>query len=55
MMGFGIKKAQDVKPVEDIIDGAIVGSQLIRLMDESNFDVSRVKQYISEFKAELNA
>lgn len=28
MMGFGIRTAADVAPLEDIIDGAIVGSHL---------------------------
>ena len=54
MMGFGIRTAQDVKPVKDIIDGAIVGSHFIKLLEESDYDVNVAKNYISEFKKELN-
>ena len=38
MMGFGIRTAEDVRPMKDIIDGAIVGSHFITLMREHNFD-----------------
>lgn len=38
MMGFGIRTAGDVEPLEDIIDGAIVGSHFITLMKENNYD-----------------
>lgn len=55
MMGFGIRTAEDVKPVVDIIDGAIIGSAFIRLMDANNFDAQVAKDYVSEFKAGLNA
>lgn len=54
MMGFGIRTAEDVKPLEDIIDGAIVGSAFIRLMDNNNFDAETAKEYVSTFKRELN-
>ena len=43
MMGFGIKTAADVKPFEDVIDGAIVGSRFIKLLEESNFSTEAVK------------
>lgn len=54
MMGFGIQDAKDVKQFCDIIDGAIVGSAFIRLMEEKNFDVNEAKDYVAEFKRELN-
>ena len=53
MMGFGIKTAADVKPFEDVIDGAIVGSRFIRLLEESNFSTEAVKDYIKKFKEEM--
>lgn len=53
MMGFGIKHACDVKEVRDIIDGAIVGSYFIRLMEENNYKIEKIEQYIKEFKMEL--
>lgn len=54
MMGFGIHTAKDVLPLCDIIDGAIVGSHFINLLTESNFSVDAVKEYVSDFKRELN-
>lgn len=55
MMGFGIKTAKDVDEVKDTIDGAIVGSHFIRIMEESNYSIETVKAYCSTFKRELNA
>lgn len=54
MMGFGIRTAADVKPMKDIIDGCIVGSHFINLMEESNYSVSAAKEYVVTFKNELN-
>ncbi len=55
MMGFGIKTADDVRPMKDIIDGAIVGSHFIKLMRASGFDPKEAKRYSDEFKTELNS
>jgi len=55
MMGFGIKTAADVLPLKDVIDGAIVGSAFIKLLDENDFDVEVAKEYVSRFKRELNS
>ena len=54
MMGFGIRTAEDVRPMKDIIDGAIVGSHFITLMREHNFDPQTAADYCSTFKKELN-
>lgn len=54
MMGFGIRTAEDVEPMKDIIDGAIVGSHFINLMEENNYDLELVKNYIRNFKKEMN-
>lgn len=54
MMGFGIRSAADVEPLRDIIDGAIVGSAFIKLMDANNFDADVAKEYVAKFKKELN-
>ena len=54
MMGFGIRTAADVVPMKDIIDGCIVGSHFIKLMEENNYSVDVAKEYVSTFKKELN-
>ncbi|WP_244833469.1 tryptophan synthase subunit alpha [Clostridium sp. BJN0001] len=54
MMGFGIKTPDDIKEYEDVIDGCIVGSYFIKLMEENNFDIEKIKEYISDFKKKLN-
>ncbi len=54
MMGFGIRTAADVAQLEDVIDGAIVGSYFINLMEEHHFDLNVARDYVSTFKRELN-
>ena len=54
MMGFGIRKAADVEQLKDTLDGCIVGSAFIRLMEENNYDLAKIADYIHTFKAELN-
>lgn len=55
MMGFGICYASDVAPMKDIIDGAIVGSHFINLMEEHKYSIEIAKKYCETFKRELNA
>lgn len=55
MMGFGIRTAKDVEAYKEIIDGCIVGSHLINIMEKSNYDTDTIREYITTFKAELNA
>ena len=54
MMGFGIREARDVEPMKDIIDGCIVGSHFIDLMEKSGYDLTAIRDYVSTFKRELN-
>ena len=54
MMGFGIRNAEDVENYKDVIDGCIVGSHFIEIMEKSNYDDNTIKEYITTFKAELN-
>lgn len=54
MMGFGIRTAGDVMPLKDVIDGCIVGSHFIKLMEESGYSTETAKDYIKSFKKELN-
>lgn len=53
MMGFGIKEAKDVEQYRDVIDGAIVGSHFIKLMEENNYDIATIKNYVSTFKSQF--
>lgn len=53
MMGFGIKTASDVIPLKDVIDGAIVGSAFIKLLEANDFDVTVAKEYVTTFKQEF--
>ncbi|MCR4842873.1 MAG: tryptophan synthase subunit alpha [Eubacterium sp.] len=55
MMGFGIRTAEDIAPMKGIIDGAIVGSHFINIMEESAYDVNVARDYVSTFKKEMNA
>ena len=55
MMGFGIRTAEDVAPMKDVIDGAIVGTHFINLMREHAFSPEAAAEYCSTFKRELNA
>lgn len=54
MMGFGIRTAKDVEPMKDIINGCIVGSHFIQLMEESGYSTQKAEEYCRIFKAELN-
>ena len=54
MMGFGIREAQDVAPMKDIIDGAIAGSHFITLLEENNFSTIAAANYCNKFKQDLN-
>lgn len=53
MMGFGIRTASDVEQYKSIIDGAIVGSYFIRYMENNNYDLEKIKEYIRTFKEEF--
>lgn len=55
MMGFGIEQAKDVAPMKDTIDGAIVGSHFIKLLDANDYKPEAAAEYCSTFKKELNA
>ncbi len=52
-MGFGIRTADDVKPLMDVVDGAVVGSHFLKLLEESNYSTDAVIKYIKEFKEGL--
>lgn len=51
MMGFGIRTPEDIKPFLDTIDGAIVGSHFINLMESCGYNENKAAEYVREFKA----
>lgn len=53
MMGFGIRTPEDIAPMKDIIDGAIVGSRLIQLLEQSGYSTKTAKEYCSNFKQDI--
>jgi len=53
MMGFGIRTAKDIQPLKELIDGAIVGSHFIKLLQSSNYSADAVYSYITEFKEKM--
>ena len=55
MMGFGIRTAEDVLPMKQTIDGCIVGSHFINLMEKNGYSTDVAKEYVRTFKAEMNA
>lgn len=54
MMGFGIRTAEDVAPMKELIDGAIVGSYFIRLLEKNDFAPQAAEEYCAAFRKELN-
>ncbi len=55
MMGFGIERAADVEPMKDVIDGAIVGSYFIQLLEKNDYQPQAAADYCRIFKEQLNA
>lgn len=53
MMGFGIRTPEDIAPMKDIIDGAIVGTYFMELLEKNQYSVEAAKTYCSEFKQKL--
>lgn len=53
MMGFGIRTPKDIAPMREKIDGAIVGTHFMKLLEETQYSIQAAKKYCSEFKREL--
>lgn len=53
-MGFGIKKPEDVAPLMDILDGVIVGSNLIKLLKKTDYSLAALKEYVADFRKAIN-
>ena len=53
MMGFGIRTPEDIAPMKDVIDGAIVGTYFMQLLEEHHYSVDAAKKYCRDFKVNL--
>ena len=51
--GFGIKNAKDVKEICDITDGAVVGSSIVKIIEENQDDKNKMLKLINKFTKEL--
>lgn len=50
MMGFGIRTPQDVEPFREYIDGCIVGSHFIQILQEHHYEPEAAEKYCKGFK-----
>lgn len=50
-IGFGITKNEDVKRLEPIADGVIVGSAIVKVIEESQGNPETVKSFVKELFA----
>ena len=51
--GFGIKNANDVKNICEFADGAVVGSSIIKIIEENLIDKDLMIKKINSFVKEL--
>lgn len=50
MMGFGIRTPEDLRPMKEVIDGAIVGTHFMRVLEEADYSAAAAKDYCRNFK-----
>lgn len=50
MMGFGIRTPEDLRPMKEVIDGAIVGTHFMRVLEEADYSGAAAKDYCRNFK-----
>ena len=51
--GFGIKNAKDVKEICQIVDGAVVGSSIVKIIEENQNNENRMLELVNKFTKEL--
>ena len=58
MVGFGVRDGQSARAVAEIADGAVVGSAIVKLMEEYRDEPDRllrsVKQFVSELRTAID-
>ena len=52
-VGFGFSKPEDIEEVKDIVDGVIVGSAIIKCIDESSQSIKALEELVSRLKKAL--
>ena len=53
-VGFGISTPEQARNVADIADGVIVGSQIIRLIEDSRGDYTRLQEFVHSLRSALD-
>jgi tryptophan synthase alpha chain len=53
-LGFGISSKESIKPFYNYIDGVIIGSALIKLIDKSGKNKKLLKQKVTNFVKSIN-
>lgn len=54
IMGFGIEQAEDVAPMKEVIDGVVVGTHFIKILEANDYQPQAATEYCRTFKKELN-
>ena len=52
-VGFGFSKPEDLETVKDVVDGVIVGSAIIKCVDETSQDIASLENLVSKLKNAL--
>jgi len=55
MVGFGVKDCASARAVADVADGAVVGSAIVKLMEEHRDDPEMLQSSVKQFVGELRA
>ena len=51
--GFGIKKPKDVKEICNITDGAVVGSSIVKIIEQNYDDETKMLELVDKFTKQL--
>lgn len=52
-VGFGISTKEDVKRFSSLVDGVIVGSAIVKKVDDSNGDLIEIEEFVKELSSGL--
>jgi tryptophan synthase alpha chain len=55
IVGFGVKDSSGARAVSQLADGAVVGSAIVKLMDENRGDLKKLNHEVGQFVSELRA